>query len=355
MTGHNATSYSDIQSYGRCPASYRWRNVVRIQRKRKNPQLRQGTIIHAGLRELFLALRDGHSIEDATALMLIWFDNEHDNVLANNPLLFADEIEEVHEMLNDSADIIQRYIDSEYEEIMTWDILHVEEEFIMFVGNEVVSFTPDLIIRDMNGYVWIVDHKSTSSVPTGGVPFADLQTLVYFAGVKDLYPELRGFIFSYLRKATPTLPRLNKTHNTESKAFGHYFVNNLKSIDTTYEILLSFLEETAPILLQEHSHQLRLAELRENNRFFFQEKILVSDETVAVVLGDVSQALLNMQYARENDCYPRVFARSGVQSCDRCEFQRICQAQLLGWNEELVLEEEYEPREPKNEYESEEE
>ena len=355
MTGHNATSYSDIQSYGRCPAAYRWRKVVRIQRKRKNKQLRQGSLMHDGLKEFFLALRDDMSFEDAFTTTGLWFNNRMDNAWEENPHLFQDEADELAEMIEESQDIVLRYLLSAEHEIMTWEILHVEEEFLMFIDNGVVTFTPDLIIRDQNDFVWIIDHKSTASIPTGGVPFSDLQTLTYYSGIKDMYPELRGFVFNYLRKATPAVPRLNKTHNTASKIFGHHFVNNLKSIDTTYEILLDFLSTEAPDLLGEPTHQLRLAELRETNRFFFTETIVVNDDTVNVMIDELRMSLQNMQHSRDNDTYPRVFAKFGVQSCDRCEFQRICHTQLLGWNEELVLEEDYEPREEKNPYESDEE
>lgn len=354
MTGHNATSYSDIQQYGRCPASYRWRKVVNIQRKRKNPQMRQGSLIHGGLQEFFLALRADESFEDAFAVMMLWFDERMDNIWEENPYLFQDEVDEIVKMIEESQDIVYRYLRSAEDQIMTWEILHVEEEFLMFIDNDVVTFTPDLIIRDQNDFVWIIDHKSTASIPTGGVPFSDLQTLTYYSGIKDMYPELRGFVFNYLRKATPAVPRLNKTHNAASKIYGYHFVNNLKSIDTTYEILLDFLNDH-PELLGEPTHQLRLAELRENNRFFFTETIVVNDDTVNVMIDELRMSLKNLKHSRENDTFPRVFAKFGVQSCDRCEFQRICHTQLLGWNEELVLEEDYEPREEKNPYESDEE
>ena len=353
MTGHNATSYSDIQQYGRCPASYRWRKVVNIQRKRKDPALRQGSAIHGGLETTFLALRDDASYEEAVDYGMGYFDDLIDNAWEDHPLWYQEEVDEYTDMLLASQDIVRRYLDQAEDTINTWEILHVEEEFLMFVGNEVVTFTPDLIIRDASDYVWIIDHKSTATIPTGGVPFSDLQTLTYYSGIKDMYPELRGFVFNYLRKAVPSTPRLNKTHNAASKAFGQYFVNNLKSIDTTYEILLDFLTESAPDLLGETSHQLRVAELRETNRFFFTETILVNDKTVEVMHQELEMALDNMQHSRDHDNYPRVFAKTGVQSCDRCEFQRICHTQLLGWNEELVLEEDYEPREPKNQYETE--
>ncbi|NIT79248.1 MAG: hypothetical protein GWN58_12880, partial [Anaerolineae bacterium] len=62
---------------------------------------------------------------------------------------------------------------------------HVEEEFYVTLDNgSVLSFTPDLVVQDRNGFVWIVDHKTTTALPTGEQPFADLQATLYYAGVK---------------------------------------------------------------------------------------------------------------------------------------------------------------------------
>ena len=354
---HNATSYSDLNSYGRCAAQYYFRKVVRIQRKRKNKNLKQGTMIHDGLKDFFLALREGMEYQDAKLQMWSNFDATMETLWEDNPELFEDELKELEQLYDDSLRIVLSYIDVNAAEIENWEILHVEEEFVATLASgEIITFTPDLIIRDKHGFVWIIDHKSTSKMPTVGVPFSDLQTLLYYAGIKSLYPELRGFRFNYLRKKVPTEPRMNKTHTKESKAYGFHFVNNVKAIDTTYEILRDFILENEPTLMGEPTHQQRLAELRDHDRFFFSEELLVSDDQVDAVLEDVDDTLRMMAFSRENALYPRTILGdlAGVQSCTNCEFNRICHTQLLGWNTDMVIEEEYEPRDPKNEYESEE-
>lgn len=358
MTGHNATSFSDIQCYGRCPMQYYNRKALRIQRKQRSVALFQGSKTHNGLQEFFLAYRDGETFETAWAIMMDWFEAEITQA-DEHPMLFAEEQASAVEIIREAMYFASQYLIHKEEEIKTWTILHVEEEFITVLDNgDVVSFTPDLIIQDKNGFIWIVDHKTTSKMPQNGVPFADLQALLYYAGVRELYPNLRGFIFSYMRKKIPTEPRLNKTHNKESKVFGEYFVNNLKSIDTTYEILRDFLLKEAPALMGEPSHQQRLAELRDNDeRFFWEDRLTPSDDQVAEVLGDVIGTLEFLEMSRTQNIWPRVILNdlAGVQACGKCEFNRICHTQMLGWNVEMVLADEYEPRDPKNEYESEEE
>lgn len=352
---HNAESFSNINDYGRCAYRHYLKKVVRIQRKRKNVNLYQGTSTHEGMKEFFLAIRAGDDFEDAEARMNLYYDETLENLWEDNPMLFKDEVAELAELVEDSRTIVTRYLEKERDFIMTWEILHVEEEFIFILDNEVVTFTPDLVIRDKNGFVWIVDHKTTSKMPSNELPFSDLQTLLYFAGVKELYPEVRGFVFNYLRKKVPTVPRLNSTHTKESKQYGYHFVNNVKNIDTTYEMLRDFILEEAPHLMGEPTHQQKLAELRDNDRFFWTETIVVSDTQVEQILSQVADTLEQMKWSRETGIYPKTILNdlAGVQSCSRCEFARICSTQLLGWNTELVIEEEYEPRDPKNEYEEE--
>jgi hypothetical protein len=319
---------------------------------RRNVNLKQGTLIHEGLKECFLALQAGGSFNDAFWTARAYYDRMIGDVQDRE--LFEEDAAKEMDLIEDSFRIVEAYLMRSKDTIMSWTILHVEEEFLYQQDNgEIVTFTPDLIIRDKNGFVWIIDHKSTSKLPSYDAPFADLQTLLYFAGVREMYPELRGFVFNYLRKKVPTVPRLNKTHNKESKLFGEYFVNDIKHIDTTYELLRDFLLVMAPNLLGEVTHQQRLADLRDNNRFFWTEEIVVNDAQVEETLSQVGQTLAQMEWSRTTGMYPKTILNdlAGVQSCSKCEFNRICHTQLLGWNVELVLEEEYEPRDPKNQYE----
>lgn len=322
LTATNATSYTDLQVFGRCPRKYYYRTKVRIQPKRKAAYFRMGSTVH----KMFELIELGEGLPRIVA--------EMEGEVHADTTLFAEEIEGRLEIIRDAARIVEGYY--EYYE-NDWEILHVEETFlIMLDSGAVISFTPDLVVRDRNGFVWIVDRKTTNSTPTDGLPFADLQALLYYAGVKALYPDLRGFIFDRLRKKVPTQPRLTKT--------GEKRVADLNRIDTTYEILRNFLETEAPDLLDNLDHRRRLAELADHNRFYFRETVIVTDEQVQNMLLDVDAQLLLVRTAERSDAYPRVLQSVGMSSCDKCEFVQICQAELLGWDTERVLDEFYEPR-----------
>jgi len=345
-------SYSGIQDFQRCPQKYNWRHNWRLQRKRRNVNFFWGSEAHGFFQTFCLAIQDGNTVQEAR--------NAVDNHAAvrvrqveEDPVLFSDEQADARTMIEEAHAMVVRYLDRHW--LNDWEVLHVEEQFTYRIDiNSTVTFTPDLIIRDRNGNVWIIDWKTTkASVPeVPEVPFEDLQALIYAAGVKEMYPELKGFIFVRLRKKTPTQPRLNLTAD---KKTGLHFVNNLKNIDTTYEVLHRFIIENAPELLKHPAHALRLAELKENDRFHWTETVIVTDEMIKRAIHDVEGTLLLMDYAQGLDSYYRVYSPSSWDGCKNCEFHSLCQAEVLGWNTEKIMLDEYEERDTSyKDYETEE-
>lgn len=326
---NNARSFSDISTFRRCPNLYKYRSVLNLQRQKQNTDLYQGTLVHEALMDYYLG-----GNEEA-----FW----HEKMLEAkaNPMLFSDELADQIIIIEDSADLVARYLEK-YDD--DWEILHVEEEFyVTLAGGQVVSFTPDLVVRDRNGFVWIIDHKTTSALPKQDI-YADLQSLLYYAGVQALYPELRGFIFNYLRKKRPTQPRLTKT--------GKLRVSDVNRIDTTYEVLRDFIQSNAPQLMDDDMHRRRLAELRDEERFFWRTQLVIGEEEVETVLREATVTLEWMEMAERMSSFPRTFQEDrGYMSCGKCAFQRLCHAELVGWDADRVLEEDYEQRPPKNPYE----
>ncbi len=342
----NGYSYSAINTYQRCPKQYEFKFGYKIQRKKKNLALFNGINAHEMMKEFFLALQnnaaDGMNLQqrkdEAWACVEEWADDQ-----SETGYLFEDELASAERELGVIKQVVRNYIDQYAEE---WEILHVEEEFILMLDTgDVITFTPDLVVRDRNGAVWIVDHKTTSGTVEEGLPFGDQQALLYFAGVQALYPETAGFIFSRMRKKLPTQPRLAKTGKTR--------VADVARIDTTYEILRDFLQDKAPGLLSDPVHQRRLAQLRDaGNRFFWTEQVYVNETAVQSVINDAAFVLNQIKQSDTLDHYPRHLLESrGYRDCRKCEFRPLCQAQLLGWSTTELLFEEYEPRDPKNPYE----
>jgi RecB family exonuclease len=318
------TSYSAINTYGRCPRLYKYRYIDNLEPKHKDENLFMGSVVHSLLEHFYLG-----DIEE-------YYSQELGKVLHSTEL-FDDEKEEQHKILNDAYALVDQYRSTYLD---NWEVLHVEEEFHLekFSGEiSEVTFTPDLVVREGSD-VWIVDHKTTSNTrPDELEPgFADLQALLYYAGVKQHYPEVRGFIFNYLRKKIPSTPRLTKTAPVR--------VANLDRLDTTYENLRDFLQSEAPSLLNDEAHRQKLAELKDRNRFFWRTTLRVDENSVENVLEDTAMTLKMIEVAESSGRFPRVIA-AGYDGCQRCSFRSPCEAALLDWDEELILSTYYKERE----------
>lgn len=334
------TSYSKLDTYAKCPKLFHYKYVRNLQAKRLNSHLFRGITAHDMLRDWYLLQRQfGQVTVTPTEFVARWITNywtEQETLPVFEDVLF-DQQKEVEQM----GEYVRRYL--ELGLFDDFEILHVEEQFVITFENEdVVTFTPDLVVRDKSGVVWIVDHKTSGRKVDKDALDIRPQALLYYAGVRLFYPEVGGFIFNYIRKKVPTQPRLNKT--------GKKAVNNLTAIDTDYETLRAFCEANG--LLDDDAHRRRLAELRDENTFFFQNTYYITDEMVTESLEDTEHRINLMRFSEWYNHYPRTI--QPMNGCKRCDFRELCFTELTGGNTDIVLDW-YEPREEKNPYEREEE
>jgi len=334
-------SHTDVVTFLRCPKSFEYRVVQTIQAKRQDGKLTMGKIVHRFLQEHDL----GNGIEMAWGT----FMDDVETTALNDEELVAGR-----RLVEDARGIYERYLFQWAEDSSHMKTLHVEEEFVLTWEDEGRTFsircTPDKVEQDeRTGVIWVRDYKTTDSIPDSReVP--TYQIMLYVAAVQAAYPDHRvGFVLDYLRRKTPVVPRLNKTKGKDEP---YHSVNNLRVVDTTYELLLEFLENEAPHLLDDPDHTARLAELFERNNFFQRDIVFLTEAMTGNVLSDVTETLLNIERAER---FPRMFISTGGSSCDRCEFKPLCLAELRGEDTESLRAAFYETREPKNPYEREEE
>lgn len=307
-------SYSDVLTAQRCLRKYYYANVLKIQPKARNKNMTKGQFFHRLLMGHYLG-------EDMDAL--------YDELLVEaGKYLINDEVATAVDLLNEAYDMVERYLTFHADD--EWEVLHVEETFTArTAGGVEISFTPDLIIRDATG-VWIVDHKTTDRMPSAELPVGNLQAFLYSSVIREVYPDFRGFIFNYVRKKVPTEPRLTKT--------GEKRVADIGRIDTTYEMLRDFLMEEAPELLSDPAHQRRLAELKDNSKFFWRQHIFVTDDMADQILAEVEFTTQLIDLAIDNNMFPRSFLPyAGAQECDNCAYKDICIAELRGYDTKQIM------------------
>lgn len=225
-------------------------------------------------------------------------------------------------------DVLMRYADKWDDE--DWEVLSVEEEFHLTIAEHKLVFIPDLIVQ-IGEDVWVVDHKTTANIPDEWDPYnmTDFQHLLYIAGVRMLYPNVRGFLFNYIRTKSPTQPKLIKDGSR---------ISAVRTIDTDYATLKAFAEKTGTM---DEDTKDKLNILRHApDRYFQRHYIIAPDEAVDQAIADVDQILADMAYKEyEGGSFPRhvVGGFAGSMACAKCEYQPLCHAELLGINTDLVL------------------
>jgi len=232
----------------------------------------------------------------------------------------------------EDRDILVRYAERWDDE--EWEVLHAEEDMEFTIGPYTVVFKCDLIVQQGDD-VWIVDHKTTANIPDEWDPYnmTDFQHLLYVAAVKEMYPNLRGFIFNYIRTKPPGVPKLVKDGSK---------IAYLNSIDTTYKTLHDYAEQVG--MLEDPEVQARLTVLRHApDKYFQRHYIMAPDDALEAAVRD-TQAVLEEMSRKEAGrtgvgVYPRnvMAGWAGSASCARCEFQSLCHAELLGMNTDLAL------------------
>lgn len=230
----------------------------------------------------------------------------------------------------EDTDLLRRYFAKWGAEDDNWTILHIEEEFTFTVGVYSVKFIPDLVI-EINGEVWIVDHKTTATIPDEWDPYnmTDFQHLLYVAGLRALGYNVKGFLFNYIRTKPPSQPKLIKDGSR---------IADVRRVDTDYGTLKGFAEEHD--MMGDMDVIARLSILNNTaDKFFQRHYLLVNDHAVKQMLDDVEGVLLNMEDAEALSTYPRhvIGNHGGSQACARCPYQTICHADLLGMNTDIVL------------------
>lgn len=290
-------SHTSLKQAQRCYKAWAYKYIERLQPKERPAHLARGSNLHEGLFHLY----DGDE-----ASMGVW----------------------VLESSDEDVAIIERYAEHWTD---TWDVLHAEEEFRMQLGDHLVTFIPDLVV-EINGEVWIVDHKTTANIPDEYDPYnmTDFQHLLYVGGLRQLGYNVKGFIFNYIRTKAPTEPKLIKDGSR---------IANLRAIDTTPEILQAFAEMHGMETMEDVQDKLMI--LRHTpNRYFQRHFLMVPDEAVEQAMADTEAVLDELAAKEENDGpWPRhvISKGGGYMSCGKCDYQPICHADLLGINRDAVL------------------
>lgn len=328
-------SHSELKTFRRCKRQYYYKVVEGLEARLVDPKLKFGTWFH----ELLRAHYSGKDWKKAHAKELKKFNN-----------LFLEEREHYGDLPDLAERMMYSYLWRYRKQEAEWEVLHIEERFdIHFAEGDMFSFKPDLIVRDHSTPqkdIWVVDHKTTRSIPSAEWRLEDLQSTLYPWALREATDlEPKGFIFNYIRRKAPTIPSINKDGSISKRR-----------IDTDYPTMARFLLEYYEVDTVKElptKWKKRLANLKLEDKFFKRSKI-VKDEAL------VSRQMAEFEYtAQEIDIWLEMsqenphmdpWTRTMIPSCEwDCDFHDLCAIELLGQDSKFMRRSKYQPSKYKKE------
>lgn len=185
---YNNLSYSQIETFEQCPKKWAFRYIDKIVIEMQNIHLDYGSAVHQGLENAFRDLRDNHSLSEEDLLQTVntlSYDYAYGDAKSE---LYKYTIEDMKRLIN-----YQGF----YEKIKDKEIVGIEDEFnlkipAMFGGEDTeinIKGYIDLIYRDDDGKLVVVDHKTSKKKFDKKKRRTNLQIPIYFLAIKDKYGE----------------------------------------------------------------------------------------------------------------------------------------------------------------------
>lgn len=327
-------SHSSLKKFRRCKRQYYYAIIEGLELRLQDPKLKAGNWFHALLNQHY----SGQDWEKELKKLRKQFNN-----------LMLEEREWYGDLPGMVERMMQGYLWKYGKQEEDWEILYCEQAFeVSFQEEDTFTFKPDLIIRDhstKDKNIWVVDHKTVKSIPSGDWRLEDLQSTLYpwaLSGVEGL-EDVHGFIFNYIRRKSPSVPKYTKTGRL-SRA----------RIDTDYPTYAKFMlqhYEVDSVNDLPKYEKTKLRTLREENKFFKRTEIIKPEALINRQIEEFSYTAQEIEIWQEmHEEYKTtqpdedVWVRTMLTSCEwDCEFHDLCMIELLGQDSTFMRKAKYKP------------
>lgn len=318
------TGFSKVQAWRSCNKKYEFSVIRNLQAKRKPAQLLRGTILHEMLEARDHQQRAGNLLLKASpGDIFLKYDTQYGRLFEAEREFYGENF------MDDIWRIYRGYVRTWREGL--WKVLATE-------GLVQTQLTPKILFEghydlrvDFNSRRWLVDRKSHKVIPTAEERFNNFQLLLYVEAWNREHParkeEVHGIIWDYLRTKAPTIPELLKGGQLTRR----------KDLDTDVHTYRKAIRDND---LDEEAYDYYLKELaaRSVDRFYQRVTLPIpSREMVDTVVQEFTQTAEMMRTAKH-------FPRNATYTCGRCEFFKLCNAELSGINAKFVEKSDYEQR-----------
>jgi hypothetical protein len=202
-----------------------------------------------------------------------------------------------------------------------FEVLVAEHKVALPFGAYVYKGAIDLVVRDVHGELWIVEHKSYTQLPDVTTLALTLQPAVYlYAARQDpaltAYGPIAGVLYNILRKSAPTAPKPLKGGGLERRA-------NINASPYSYADAVT----AAGLDVADYADFIAgLDPWRFNRRV----ALRVSDAQLRVAMGE----FVWLANAMVTD--PALYRGDAVRQCPGCDYLPLCTQRLAGQPWELL-------------------
>lgn len=308
-----SVSHSQVKTYRRCPQQWTYKYLDRLQAKGKKRAPYLGNWLHRCLEThyQFGDWRIGHK-----------------EYLAEWNALFDEEREELSKKYGPLPQAVRRIIKSYlwYWANDGWTVLATEYEFEIEIGSfqagdvRIVVYAngkSDLVVEDDEGNRWVVDHKSTGSIPDQNAFHAmDPQLMLYPEGVKPKFGKMAGIVYNYIKSRPPTIPQLTQKTGQLSR----------RKINTDYPTALRFLKDNG---MDPKDYSDFLKPLRKKSVFLIRYRLPRERRVTKTIIRDFIATARDIYLERTKKHH----VRNITKDCKtQCEYHDLCRGELNGYD-----------------------
>jgi hypothetical protein len=287
-------SHSEVDSYLLCRRKHYYGYGLSLQRVSESHSLAMGSAGHKILETFYREIGEGYSVEqqlNAFDSALEAAKTEYENIVSEGFQEDARKASLYDTLFHESYGYFTQepFVKNKYA------ILAVEADFNLLYDEENDAHYPfvvDLIVRDPDGKIVVVDHKFVYDF--------------YTPEATDMQPQIPKYIGAL-------------------RALGHEVSHGAYNMLRTRKI-----KEPTP---EQMNHFMLLKPNTTRVKATFLEQIHVADEL---------QALKTLPIEKQDE---RAYRVANKMVCQSCSFRDLCSTELVGGNVELMLRTEYKVRE----------
>jgi len=305
---------SRLKYFNRCPKQYEYKYIQLLEPKKKQRPLFLGSWVHAAL-ETYYTQGDwkvGH----------LQYVNEWNKLFEEERLALRTRGKTVGPPLPQVVERIMKsylwyYRNDGWEPYLVEQVLEVPTPLRVNGKQFIFKGRLDLIVRDEEDLLWLVDHKTASQIPMPTSFHAmDPQLMLYPWAAKIQYDlDIAGVIYNYVKSKPPSIPQINKDGSISRR-----------KIVTDYPTLLRFLKQ--------HNRDPRdyieiLRPMARKSEFLRRYKLPREPVVTKEILLDTLSVVKRIDETRR-------FTRTITRDCVRCAYHDLCRSELNGFDTKIM-------------------